>query len=138
MIIIKELKAFFRDKTNLAFMFAFPIILIYLLGNLLSNQDYADEAVGNLRIGYMVETTNPIEVAGIDDFIKEISKEGNVVFTKVPEEEAAKNQVARNEMEGLVIFGQDKIRLYEGKDMIKNRTISAIITGYSNLEKQLL
>jgi len=136
MIIINELKAFFRDKTNLAFMFAFPIVLIYLLGNLLSEQNYADVAIGKLRIGYMVETTNPIEVTGINGFIEETLKE-DVVFTKVTEEEAAKDQVAQNELEGFVIFGQDKIRLYEGKDMIKNRTISALITGYSNLGKAI-
>ena len=137
MIIMNEIKAFFRDKMNLSLMIAFPIILIYLLGNLLSQQDYADEAIGELHIGYMVESVNPVEVVVIDEFIKGASEEGNVVFEQVAKEEKARDQVAHNELEGLVIFGKDEILLYEGKDMIKNRTISALITGYSNTAKAI-
>ncbi len=137
MIIIKELKAFFRDKTNLAFMFVFPILLIYLLGNLLTGQDLADSVVGELRIGYMVKTTSPMDAVVIDDFIKGTSDEENTVFIEMSEEEAAKEQVAHNELEGLVIFDDDVIRIYDGKDPIKNRTISALITGYSNLSKAI-
>lgn len=135
MIILNELKAFFRDKTNLAFMILFPALMIYLLGNLLSDQDLADAIVGDLRIAYINETDSQIEAEMIDGFIKEMSEEENISFTEAKDAEAAKKQVAGNEFEALVVFRPDELLLYEGRDTIKNRTISAILTGYSYMGK---
>lgn len=137
MIIINELKKFFRDKTALILMILFPILLIYLLGNLLSEDNMADDVIGNLRIGYIIETNSPMEEAVVSNFIKESADEKNITFTKATEKEAAKGQVAGNELDGFVIFSDDKIQVYEGKDIIKNRTISAIMTGYSYLSKSI-
>jgi ABC-2 type transport system permease protein len=135
MIILNEIKAFFSDKVNLSFMFAFPIVLIFLLGNLLSTQDYADASIGELRIGYMIKTTNQVEVTFAKEFIESVSEEGTAILKEMTDERDAKLSVANNELEGFTIFGEDEILIYEGKDQIKNRTITALFTGYSNLSK---
>jgi ABC-2 type transport system permease protein len=135
MIILNEIRGFLRDKTSLAFMVAFPIILIYLLGTLLSGQDVSDATIGEIRVSYQIETTDPMEQSIIQDFIKETSNNTDISFKKVTEPETSKQQIAKEELEGLIVFGQDKISLYEGKNQIKNKTIKAMVMGYGNLVK---
>jgi ABC-2 type transport system permease protein len=137
MIILNELKEFFRDKMALTLMIIFPIILIYLLGNLLSDQDLADEVIGDLRIGYIIEVNSPMEKSIINTFIKESSEQENMEFTPIKERKLGREQVAGEKLDGLVVFEDNKILIYEGRNTIKNRTISATITGYSHLAKSL-
>lgn len=134
MIIINGCKKFFRDKNALVLMIIFPIVLIYILGNLLSNANFADEAVGKLRIGYMITTESPVEIAVISNYIKDVTDD-KIQFTQMEGKEAAVNQVADYQLEGFVIFGKDEIQIYEGKDAIKNRTIAALITSISHMSK---
>lgn len=137
MIIINELKAFCRDKTALTMMIVLPILLIYLLGNLLSGQDVPDAIVGDLKIAYMDETGSEMEAGIVQAFMEDISREENVIVTKAQEKETARSQVADNELDGFVIFRPEDIMVYEGKNAIKNRTISAIFTGYSYMRKSV-
>lgn len=136
-IIIKETKDFLRDKSNVFFFLIFPILLVFLLGNLLSGLDKAEETIGELRIHYMIETEELMDILPIEGFIKGVSDEQNILFDKTEDLNASKDMVADGKIAATIVFTNNpmEIQIYEGMDRIKNRTISAMINGFSQVNK---
>lgn len=138
MILLNECREFFRDRTNIFFTMAFPLILILLLGNMLNNQNVADSEVGYLKTGILIESKLPMDQVMIETFLSNINNTGSIEMAKYSSKEAAMNQVAAGELDGFVIFKDDVIEIYEGDDLIKNRTFSAIINGFLQNRKAII
>lgn len=81
-IILKETKDFLRDRSNVFFFLIFPVLLVFLLGNLLSNLDKAEEAIGEVKIHYMVEAENVVDIMTIEGFVSEVSDEQNIFLIR--------------------------------------------------------
>ena len=136
-IILKETKDFLRDRSNVFFFLIFPVLLVFLLGNLLSNPDKAEEAIGEVKIHYMVEAENVVDIMTIEGFVSEVSDEQNIFFDKTTDLEASKDNVENGNIASIVVFTGNplEIQIYEGIDRIKNRTINSIINGFSQVNK---
>ena len=79
-IIMKETKEFLRDKSNVFFFFVFPVLLVFVLGNLLSSLDSAEETIGELRVHYMIEAANPADIMAVEGFVQSITDKSNIIF----------------------------------------------------------
>ena len=142
-IIIKETKEFLRDKSNVFYFLIFPILLVFLLGNLLNNSDMAEEAIGSVRIHYMIETKEPAVILAIEGFVQGVSDQQNILFQKTEDIDLSKELAGNDEIDGVVLFTGHtletafplEIQIYEGTNRIKNRTISAIMNGFSQVNK---
>lgn len=138
-IIIKEVKDFLRDKTNLFFYLLFPVILVFLLGNLLSSMDKAEEMVGKINIQYIIQTENPVYIMSIDNFIREVGDGRNILFEETKDIETSRIMAGNNEIAAVVVFSGDptginipmEINIYEGTNQIWNMTVNAIMNGFA-------
>lgn len=138
-IILKEMKEFLRDKTNLFFFLLFPVLLIFLLGNLLSSMDKSEETIGEIKIQYLVETDNPYQVMAIDNFVAAASVDNTIYFEKVQDLESARELAGKDVINAVVVFAGDpmEIQIYEGTDHIKNRTVAAILNSFVQTNKSI-
>lgn len=132
-IMIKEAREFLREKSNLFFFLMFPVVLIFLLGNLLSSMDRAEEAIGEVRIQYLTETDDIADIMAIEGFIGSIEDDQNIIFEKTGDIKAARELASRDEITAAIVFtGKPlEIQIYEGTNRIKNRTVGAIMNGFA-------
>ncbi len=132
-IVVKEFKEFIREKTNMFFFLAFPVGLIFLLGNLLLHIDRSEEPIGVINIHYQLQTVNAMQNEVIHGFIDSFRGNKSIHFTSTDDLEAAKQLAGKNEIAAVVVFEGDplQINIYEGKDNIKNRTVAAVMNGFA-------
>lgn len=138
-IIIKEMKDFLREKTNLFFFLMFPTVLVFLLGNLLGNMDHAEEVIGEIKLHYVVDTEQVFHNMAIEGFVAALDDESNISFERVAELEASKILAGRDEITAVIEFTGDpmQINIYEGTNHIKNRTVGAMMNGFVQMNKAL-
>ncbi len=137
-IIMKETKEFLYDRTNLFFLILFPIIMIFLLGNLLSNLDKAEETIGEIKIHYKIDTEDGFWQAAIQEFVKELGKNNSmIVMQKTDSLETSKELAGKDEITCVVLFTGSPIELqiYEGNNNIKNKAVNAILSGFVQSSK---
>jgi len=138
-IIIKEFKEFLRDKTNLFFFLLFPVVLVFLLGNLLTSMDKADEVIGEIKAQYIVQTEDQRANIAIESFVKAIGDDSLLVLEKANDLETSKKLVGTDKLTAVVVFrGYPlEINIYEGSNQIKNRTVSAIMNSFVLTNKSI-
>lgn len=131
-IVIKETKEFLREKTSLFFFVLFPVLLVFLLGNLLDETDIAESAIGKLRIEYQIDTQDPYQAAAIEGFLDAMKDEATVTFQQAKDFEKAKQAAGKDAIAAAVKFSGSplEIQVYEGTDRVKNRTVQAIMNGF--------
>ncbi len=138
-VIIKEMKDFLREKTNLFFFLMFPAVLVFLLGNLLGSMDQAEEAIGEIKVHYLVETEQEYHSMAIEGFVKALEDDKNISFERSTDLEASKLLAGRDEITAVVEFTGDpmQIKIYEGTNHIKNRTVGSIMNGFVQMNKSI-
>lgn len=138
-IVIKETKEFLRDKTNLFFFMMFPVMLVFLLGSLLGSMDQAEEAVGKIKIQYLIETENPYEVMAIQSFVETFGTSSSLSFTPANDLQIAKQLAGKDEIAAVVVFAGDpmEIQVYEGTNHVKNRAVGAIMNSFIQTNKSI-
>ncbi|TAH65257.1 MAG: ABC transporter permease [Anaerolineaceae bacterium] len=136
-IIIKETKEFLREISNVFFYLIFPVVLVFLLGNLLSKLDAPEEAIGEVKIHYMIETEAIADIMSIEGFIQGVSDEQNIIFEKSEDINTSKALVGEDKITSVIIFTNSplEIQIFEGTNRIKNRTINAMMNGFSQINK---
>ncbi|NLO08244.1 MAG: ABC transporter permease [Clostridiales bacterium] len=136
-IILKETKEFLRDKSNVLIFLMFPVILVFLLGNLLSKMDLAEEVIGEVRIHYMIEVDAPSDVMAIDGYIQGVTDQKNIIFEKSLDLDKSKELAGNDEITAVIVFTGNpmEIQIYEGTNRIKNESISAMMNGFSQINK---
>ncbi len=138
-IIIKETKEFIREKSYLFFFLLFPAILVFLLGNLLQSTDVAEEAIGAIKIQYLIDTQDPYQEGVIESFIQRMGEEGNISVTRAEDLEKAKVLAGEDKITAAVLFTGNplEIKVYEGTNRVKNRTVEAIMNGFIQTDKTI-
>lgn len=136
-IIIKETKEFLRDKSNIFFFFIFPVMLVFLLGNLLANLDKAEEVIGEVRIHYGIEGISDIDFVTVKEFIKGLEDRKNFFFNETDDIASSIDLATDGGIDAVVLFKNDpmEIQIYEGTNRIKNRTVNSIMNGFTQLNK---
>jgi ABC-2 type transport system permease protein len=139
-IILKEIREFFREKTNLFFFLMFPVVLIFLLGNLLQSEDKAEDMIGEIKILYQVQTEDQFQVNAIEQFIKAAGENQNLTFERTQDLQAAKELAGKDAITAAVVFTGNPltINIYEGTDRIKNRTVGAIMNGFAQTDRSII
>ena len=138
-IVIKETKEFLRDRTNLFFFMMFPVVLVFLLGNLLGSMDKSEEAVGKIQIQYLVETENVYHVMTIQSFAESFGNSSSLSFTKAKDLQTAKQLAGNDEITAAVVFAGDpmEIQVYEGTNRVQNRAVGAIMNSFIQTNKSI-
>jgi len=136
-IIIKETKDYLRDKSNVFFFLIFPVVLVFLLGNLLSAFDKAEETVGKVKIHYKIETESYADIMSIREFIRGVEDNEKIFFEEAEDLDTSIQMIADGKTDAVVLFKNDplEIHIYEGLNRIKNRTVSGIMNGFSQFNK---
>jgi ABC-2 type transport system permease protein len=131
-IIIKEMKEFTREKSYLFFFILFPVLLIFLLGNLLDETDIAESAIGSLQIEYQLDTEDPFLMAAIEQFINGMDDTTMISFQPTSDFNQSKQLAGLDEITAAVRFHGTPLRIeiFEGTDRVKNRTVEAILNGF--------
>ena len=138
-IISKEFKEYIREKMNWIFFLLFPIVLIFLLGNLLSSMDHAEEAIGDIKIQYLIDTSDMTKQIAIETFIQSVRDENNISFAQIYDLEEAKEEAGNDQVTAVVEFSGDPlgVHIYEGTNQIKNRTVAAIMNGFIKMNQSI-
>jgi ABC-2 type transport system permease protein len=136
-IIIKETKEFIREKSYLFFFIMFPVILVFLLGNLLDESDIAESTIGMVQIDYQIDTQDPFQIAAIDSFVNGNTEQGMISFHKTEDFAQSIQLAGEDEITAAVMFGGTplQIQVYEGTDRVKNRTVEAVLNGFIQINK---
>ncbi len=131
-IVIKETKEFIREKSYLFFFILFPVLLVFLLGSLLDESDIAESAIGTLTVDYILDTQDPFEIAAIEGFVSAMNDDATATFNRSEDIEKSKQEAGKDEITAAVSFGGNPltIQVYEGTNLVKNRTVEAILTGF--------
>ena len=134
------MKDFLREKTNLFFFLMFPVVLVFLLGNLLGSMDQAEGTIGEIKIHYLVNTERVFHTITIDGFVTALEDDKNISFERSVDLEASKILAGRDEITAVVEFTGEpmQINIYEGTNHIKNRTVGAIMNGFVQMNKAYL
>lgn len=111
----KELKLFFRNKGNVAFMFVFPVILIAIMSYALQSMIGAKVDVSDKtgKILYIMETDG--ENRQKFDVLKNaVAGNDSIIFEEISssERESAEKQVIKQEAYGLITISDDKMEYY--------------------------
>ncbi len=138
-VIIKEMKDFLREKTNLFFFLMFPAVLVFLLGNLLGSMDQAEETIGEIKVHYLVETEQVFHTMAIEGFVTALEDDKNISFERSADLEASKILAGRDDITAVVEFTGNplQINIYEGTNHIKNRTVGSIMNGFVQMNKSI-
>lgn len=136
-IILKETREFLRDKSNVFFFFIFPVVLVFLLGNLLASMDNAEEVIGEVNIHYVIETESAVDIASVKEFIKGVEDNKNIFFEESDDLDASVRMVSDGRADAAVLFRNDplEIHIFEGPDRVKNRTVYGLMNGFSQFNK---
>lgn len=133
-IIVNDLKEFFRDKSSLFFTIFFPIILVFILGNLLEMWNNSETIVGELNIAYYVDSNDDYKVKSIEQFLKGLEKDEAISLKKLEKLENSANQYDSI----IALSGSPmEVTLYKGNDDTKNNTINAIMSSYLELNDKI-
>ncbi len=138
-IVIKEIREVLRDKTTLFFMIAFPIMLVFFLGNLLANLDSSESPIGELKVHYICEDLSVQDNMVISGFIDEINLGEEISFEQSASLSDSDKLVGEDEISAVIVFSGSpmEIKIHEGRSGIQNKTIYAIMTSFVQTNKSI-
>lgn len=111
----KELKLFFRNKGNVAFMFVFPIVLITVMSYALQSMIGAkvDIAEDTGKVLYIMQTDGE-NMQKFETLKNALSSNGSFTFEEISasEKESGEEQVVKQEAYGLITITDDAFEYY--------------------------
>ncbi|MFN2744668.1 ABC transporter permease [Bacillus sp. z60-18] len=127
----KEIISAFRDKRTLAFMLAFPIVLIMILGTALTNAFDHEVSVGKIHVLYKDKSDGEFS-QGFKTFAKE-AKTSGVYFEKVLSDMDAKTEVKKGHYDAYLEVTGSGMKFYKmEKNSVKNSIIQGMLTAFAN------
>ncbi|MGL5380122.1 ABC transporter permease [Clostridium sp.] len=137
-LIKKEVLHFFRNKSNVATMFIFPVVLILIMGFSLNGLMNKDRNIfENKKVYYKVNkvTSENKYLQLFNDFKENCEKDMKIEFTEVKEDELGREGV--NSYQGLafIIINEEKYDFYrnEKKESSEQKIFRSVFNEY--LEK---
>lgn len=123
-----------REKSTLFFTLLFPVILVFILGNMLANLDNPEDTIDTIRLAYAVETAGETERAAVRTFLDELSKNDNIELIPIAGDQFADARAAAEsgDYAAAMLFGEPlAVTIAEGRDMVKNRAVKLMAQGFS-------
>jgi ABC-2 type transport system permease protein len=135
----------FREKSTLFFCLVFPVMMVFILGNMLAELDNPDERIGTIRIVYCLEEEGSFatgeglgsglsqtETTAVQTFIDLLAEHGGIEVAKGSNPDSAKRAVNIGDADAAMIFGTPlNVEVTEGEDVIKNRAVKLIAQGFA-------
>ena len=130
-IIISNLKIVFRDKSTMFLITLFPIILVFLLGNLLGNMDAAEGKIQPMKVEYKVETDDKMQLSAIESFLEGLKDNDDLTLKETDDIKESISHLNKGELASVMVFTDtNDIELYEGLDSIQNRAMKIILNTF--------
>ncbi len=131
-IVKRSILTLCRDRGNLFFVALFPSLLVFLLGNLLSNLDGSDETINPITLFVSVETSDPYGLAASEELLRSLGQSAGVKVQRYDAFAAAKRGVDEGAASAAVRFTQPfGVEIYEGEDKFQNRAVESIFKGFA-------
>lgn len=128
-------REFHRQKANLFFTVLFPSILVFILGTLLEQWNISEYAVPKMQVAYVAGEPYP----AFEQFLREMEAQGLLTVEWVQEKETALEKIDEEYVAVLVYEPKEnRLDLYQGADSVADRTLHAILEGYSGLEQAIM
>ena len=130
-IIISNLKIIFRDKATMFLITLFPIILVFLLGNLLGNMDNAEGKIEPMTVNYKIETDDKVQLSAIESFLEGLKENDDLKMKETDDIKESISRMNKGELASVMVFtDSNDIELYEGLDSIQNRAMNIILNTF--------
>jgi ABC-2 type transport system permease protein len=141
-MILSLLRTFLRDKSGVFFSFIFPILLVFILGNMLADLDNPDQAIETIRIEYALASglagesaagpAGERDAAAVSAFIGALGGNESLELRASEDFAAARAAVDAGKSDAALFFETPlHISVYEGADTIKSRAAVMIAQGFS-------
>ncbi|MDR0853681.1 MAG: ABC transporter permease [Clostridiales Family XIII bacterium] len=131
-IMQKEFLGMLRDRSGFVFSLIFPVVLVFVLGNMLASLDNADAPIEEIRLAYIVETQNPAEAAAIDEFLTVMEENSQVKLTESDDFSVSKVDVDKGDLDACVVFSEPfSVTIAEGGDLVKNRAVKLTMQSFA-------
>lgn len=117
-IISNEFKSYIRDPFVLVVLVLFPLVMIYLLGNLVEQVQVADQTIGTIQIAYTSEELK----------LEQLFDNESLLFEELPKEEALR-QLKLGKVVGYLNLSDATYSIYEGTSVIYNNVIKSLANG---------
>jgi ABC-2 type transport system permease protein len=110
----------------------FPVVIVFILGNMLQSLDNADQPIEKIKLAYVIETENPMDIQAINQFIKAVDENASVKLTKSDDFAASKAAVDDDKLDAAVCFKEPfAITVAEGSDLTKNRAVKLTMQSFA-------
>jgi ABC-2 type transport system permease protein len=130
-ILKKEIIDHYRNKMTMIFMFAFPLVLILVLGSALSNAFKTTVSVGDIRVLYksnLNAEANPY----FHEFAKHAEKAG-IDFQKAGTHTNGKKEVRLGNADGYAVLNDEGIRLYTNdRNTVESSILEGLFTSFAD------
>lgn len=136
-IILNEFKSFLRNPYLILVLIIFPVVLVYILGSFLDEVQTADQAIGEVHLGYFIskdqedeaEQIKAVQIRSLLENTKEKLNKANVIFEEVSLKEEGLTLLQEQQVDAYLVYEAGSLKLYEGTDVYLNHTVKCMITG---------
>ncbi len=136
-IILNEFKSFLRNPYLIFVLIIFPVVLVYILGSFLDEVQIADQAIGEVHLGYFIsnnqvdeaEQIKAVQIRSLLETTDEKLNEANVLFEEVSLKEDGLTLLEEQQVDAYLVYEAGSLKLYEGTDVYLNHTVRCMITG---------
>jgi ABC-2 type transport system permease protein len=141
-----NLKDLVRDKASLFFVMVFPILMVFILGNMLAELDNADSPIGMIHIAYYADEVS-VQAGAITDeehmgriaestavsmFMNGLAETDGFEIVKTTDPAAARSEVETGDADAAMIFHSPlSIEVTEGENIYKNRAALLIAQSFA-------
>ena len=143
---LHNIKGLVREKSNLFFVMIFPVMMVFILGNMLAEMDNPDTAIGTINIAYYAEEAPEVsdsvplvehmgrvaESVAVNSFIDALAENEGIEMVKAAGAEAARNEAGSGDIDTAMIFTSPiGIEVSEGDDVYKNRATMLMAQSFA-------
>ncbi|WDV46636.1 ABC transporter permease [Clostridiaceae bacterium M8S5] len=121
-IVKKEMLHNIRDKRAMFLMIIFPILLIVILGAAFSSSFNSSNIIRDVKVSYKINDEGKLGDSFIG-FTKSISKELDISFEPLDDEEIAKDKLREGLYDSFIILNKNEMKIYVNNLRIYNANL---------------
>lgn len=130
-IALKEMKHDIRDKRNLVFMLAFPIVLMVILGLALNNAFSSSATVGDLKV-LVNNTSTGMLAQSFGEFAKAAEPEG-ITFVTASADTDGQKEVRLNHDTAYVELSDSGMKLYTSEsNLVESNIVEGMLRVFAD------
>jgi len=130
--LLSNIRVILREKSDMFFLLVFPILMVFILGNMLADLDNPDNRIGDIDVAYYAEEADAAESAAVSEFVALLSENEKVEIEEAASAKAAKDAVEAGDADAALIFKTPlEIAVAEGKNIYKNRAAMLIAQSFA-------